>query len=91
MFVRMCTKTHHNPHTHSQIKLYWVYHGRAQASLKLNLLPRVLSRHERVGHNSGNEVCQTIRFIFSSQATCTAIFLIHYTHHTLSFGILKKV
>ena len=59
--------------------------GPSLESLKLNLVPRVLSRHERVGHNPGNEVGQTIRFFFSSRATCTAIFLIHYTHHTLSF------
>ena len=57
----------------------------AQTSLRLNLVSRVLSHHERVGHNPGSEVGQSIRFIFSSQATCTAISLIHYTHHTLAF------
>jgi len=66
-------------------------HGRAQASLKLYLVPRVLSRHERVGHNPGNEVGQTIRFNFLSQATCTAIFLIHHTHQRLSIAHLNNV
>ena len=67
-------------------------HGMAQASLRRNFVPRVLSRHERVRHNLGNEVGQTIGFIyFLSQATCTAIFLIHYTHHRLFIAHLNNV
>ena len=64
----------------------------AQASLRRIFVPRVLSRHERVGHNLESEVGQTIRFIyFLSQATCTAIFLIHYANHRLSIAHLNNV